>query len=825
MRYLTTILITMVLSVWAGGLSAQIIAQQDFNSLSAGAFTTDQLPSGVQLTNTGSRNIGGPGLDFASTWYDTRGVSLGPVTSTGDASDFIGVNSFSGASSPDVSASGVLVTAGIEQNFEFNDTDGAVVLNFEAVDVTGFTNRQLRLNYWINDTGYESDDAFTISLSNGGLGIVVLGYGATELEANAEVGEANPASWKSLTVDLDAVLASSGLNPANLILSIAVDVNSSDENIFVDDVVFEAITGCNISSLTAHFLPCWDQNTEDPNDDTFIADFTIQFTNPPTTGNIELEVNGQTYSTSVVGLGTQFQFLSIPLSADGQPVVATARFTAVPACTFTATVGTAPPPCSLPACTPVINEIDYDNPGADDREFVELYNPCNTPIDLGYYTLYYINGATGSVYFSHTLPVVLMPGDYFVVCGNMSTVPNCDLEILPSTNGIQNGSPDAVALIYNIGGIVADAVSYEGSVPGYTEGSGDGLFDSTAPSVGIGRFPDGNDTDQNNVDFSQQCITPGFSNSGVNVFCTLPPGFSVDVLGCGGLATADYDGMTGSFSISSTCYYFGGTPTADYLTFVNKALCGDGEVRAHIASVLPGNGYAGVMMRESTAPGARMASIIRFPDGVKRAVYRVTPGGPIGLAPLPSTFGLDYLRITRQGSYFLYYASYSGTPGSWQLVFAQYTPMSNCVLAGMAVSSFANGAITLGDFDNVYIGNTISPLTVDGTDEVEGILGKQGLPVVGLSQQPFAQEVPKFAIFPNPVVDELTVTFEQSDVQEVEIAILSMEGRQYYRGVHQADGNTVRLPLDAMQLATGMYLITVNTGEAVVTKRFVKANR
>ena len=112
---------------------------------------------------------------------------------------------------------------------------------------------------------------------------------------------------------------------------------------------------CEVLTLTAGFLPCFDQQTPDPADDTFIADFTTTFNAPPTTGDIELLVGGQTYSTSVVGLGTQFQFLSLSLPADGLPVVATIRFTAVPSCTLTETVGTAPEPCSagLPVVVPV----------------------------------------------------------------------------------------------------------------------------------------------------------------------------------------------------------------------------------------------------------------------------------------------------------------------------------------------------------------------------------------------------------------------------------------------------------------------------------------
>lgn len=230
---LTTFLSTSV------SMAASLIAAQDFNSLSdSGTFTTDSLPSGVQLTNSGSRNIGGAGLDFATTWFDTRGESFGPVVS-GETGDFIGVNSFSLSNAPDVGPGGAAVASTLEHNFEFNDGDGALVLNFEAVDLSGFTDRVLSLKYWINSTGYESNDAFTISISNGGLGIVLLGYGETELEANASADDGTN-NWRTLVVDLDAVLSSSGLSDTNVILSVAVDTNSAQENVFLDEIRFEA---------------------------------------------------------------------------------------------------------------------------------------------------------------------------------------------------------------------------------------------------------------------------------------------------------------------------------------------------------------------------------------------------------------------------------------------------------------------------------------------------------------------------------------------------------------------------------------------------------
>ena len=109
---------------------------------------------------------------------------------------------------------------------------------------------------------------------------------------------------------------------------------------------------CSMTGLTADFSACNDNGTPQPTDDYSNTDFTMTFSNPPTIGNLELVVDGQTYMTPAAGLGTQFQFLSIPLPADGMPVAATARFSALPACTLSANVGSTPPACSIPLVDP-----------------------------------------------------------------------------------------------------------------------------------------------------------------------------------------------------------------------------------------------------------------------------------------------------------------------------------------------------------------------------------------------------------------------------------------------------------------------------------------
>jgi hypothetical protein len=166
----------------------------------------------------------------------------------------------------------------------------------------------------------------------------------------------------------------------------------------------------------------------------------------------------------------------------------------------------------------VINEIDYDQPSSDTAEFIEIKNAGGQAIDLGGYSLELVNGSTTSVYDTIALPAVSLPaGGYFVVCADATTVANCDQVAISS---IQNGSPDAVALTF--GSAIVDTVSYEGDTAApYTEGSGEGLEDSSSVAfAGISRYPDGIDTDRNNVDFTFSCITPGEANSSLLIGCT-----------------------------------------------------------------------------------------------------------------------------------------------------------------------------------------------------------------------------------------------------------------------------------------------------------------
>jgi predicted extracellular nuclease len=104
---------------------------------------------------------------------------------------------------------------------------------------------------------------------------------------------------------------------------------------------------------------------------------------------------------------------------------------------------------AAPPTTPFISEIHYDNDGTDAGEFVEVHLPAGTS-SAGLSIVLY-NGSNGAVYDTDDLPVVTAPADAPAVA-----------VVTYAANGIQNGSPDAVALVR--GTEVLEFLSYEGAM-------------------------------------------------------------------------------------------------------------------------------------------------------------------------------------------------------------------------------------------------------------------------------------------------------------------------------------------------------------------------
>lgn len=99
-------------------------------------------------------------------------------------------------------------------------------------------------------------------------------------------------------------------------------------------------------------------------------------------------------------------------------------------------------PLPFPGIDPFITEIHYDNEGIDSGEAIEVTGPTGT--DLSGYSLLLYNGNGGAIY-----GTVALGGEGVVV-------------VYFPTNGLQNGSPDGIALVDGEGNVL-EFLSYEGS--------------------------------------------------------------------------------------------------------------------------------------------------------------------------------------------------------------------------------------------------------------------------------------------------------------------------------------------------------------------------
>ena len=144
------------------------------------------------------------------------------------------------------------------------------------------------------------------------------------------------------------------------------------------------------------------------------------------------------------------------------------------------------PPPAEPAKL-VINEVDYDQVGADADGFVEIHNAGAGAADLTNVALVAVNGGDGTEYDRVALTGSLAPGAHLAIA----------IEL-------QNGAPDGLALVDTAAAALLDALSYEGAITAATIGGAtfslvegtalpDTVADSNTVAGSLIRNPDGKD--------------------------------------------------------------------------------------------------------------------------------------------------------------------------------------------------------------------------------------------------------------------------------------------------------------------------------------------
>ena len=149
------------------------------------------------------------------------------------------------------------------------------------------------------------------------------------------------------------------------------------------------------------------------------------------------------------------------------------------------------------SCHPVINEVSVAGPNGNADEYVEIFNPCNRPIDLVGGRLVYRSaaGTTDLVLFNFQSSLVIPSGSYLLFAGegylgvSDGVFANPTGRLAAAGGGVAFRDADAS---------IIDSVGYGTATNAYVETSA-----APAPPSGqsIARVPNGTDTNNNLQDF------------------------------------------------------------------------------------------------------------------------------------------------------------------------------------------------------------------------------------------------------------------------------------------------------------------------------------
>ena len=143
--------------------------------------------------------------------------------------------------------------------------------------------------------------------------------------------------------------------------------------------------------------------------------------------------------------------------------------------------------------------------------------------------------------------------------------------------------------------------------------------------------------------------------------------------------------------------------TADALRYAYTTLNGDGQITARVATEENVNVWtkAGVMMRDSLAPGSRQAMMLISPGKGSAFQRRVATSGVSTQTAGASVTAPYWVRLSRVGSTITAAESANGT--AWTVVGSDTIAFAQTVLVGLSVSSHSTTAAATATFDNVAV--------------------------------------------------------------------------------------------------------------------------
>ncbi len=195
---------------------------------------------------------------------------------------------------------------------------------------------------------------------------------------------------------------------------------------------------------------------------------------------------------------------------------------------------------------------------------------------------------------------------------------------------------------------------------------------------------------------------------------------NVSILYSGKLIDTDIGNprLAGSFAASGSTYNLkgGGADiwnTSDQFNFSYFSQTGDQTLITRTTSITNTNSWAkaGLMIRDSTAPGAIFVDLVATASEGVSMQWRGSTGGSchdvqVGSTGAPTSSNPIWLKLVKRGTSFTtYYAKGANMPTTWTILGSSQTiNLSNSMyLVGLVVTSHDNSAVNTATFDNLSL--------------------------------------------------------------------------------------------------------------------------
>jgi hypothetical protein len=236
-------------------------------------------------------------------------------------------------------------------------------------------------------------------------------------------------------------------------------------------------------------------------------------------------------------------------------------------------------------------------------------------------------------------------------------------------------------------------------------------------------------------------------------------------------------------------------PKSDVMNFVYQQLCGNGTVIARLSDVANG-GWAGVMMRESNAPGDKTVLFkTKLYNPSTIIGIRSTTNGNISntTQTVPS---IHWMKIQRTSSNtFKIYTSYNGN--TWIRRYTATVAMNNCINAGFFTENAVSGRTTTAWIDHAEVVGYLKDTEEENTDIIN-------------------QDLFEVMVYPNPASDHVSISIPEND-KKVKVTLINASGLV----VETSEFNTMEVEYYINHIKPGMYLLRFERDGMIVNKHLV----